>query len=104
LYFVTFTFSELEDGGAAGDWDGLYRFDLEKHRCDQLAWPGSLHASDGDGQTWLAGLLTVSKDGDGLICRAAMPASESSFGYWVAHLKLADLKLTTITKLEAVFA
>jgi hypothetical protein len=104
LYFVTFVWREREGGKAAGDWDGLYRFDLGQHRCDRLAQRGDLHAPEGERGTWLCGLLSVSNDGQGLICKAALGRSQSSFAYWVAHLNLADLRLTAITKLEAVFA
>lgn len=104
LYFVTFVWRELEGGESAGDWDGLYRFDLEQHRCDRLAQRGGLRAPEGDWEIWLSDLLSVSNDGRGLICIVPLGRSQSDFAYWVAHLNLADLSLTAITKLEAVFA
>src|SRR5262249_27919722 len=104
LYFSTYIWRQLEAGKSGGDWDGLYRFDLEQHRCDRLAQRGELHAADAAGPTWLSGLLSVSNDGRGIICKAALGSSEFDFEYWVAHLNLADLSLTPITKLEATFA
>jgi hypothetical protein len=103
LYFSAVTWRELEPGTSAGDWDGLYRFDLEQHRCDRLAQRGDLHARESD-ETWLSGLLSVANDGKGIICQAALRRSQSDFAYWVAHLNLADLSLTAIAELEAVFA
>ena len=104
LYFLTYIWRELKAGESGGDWDGLYHFDLERHRCDRLARRGELHAAAGSGTTWLNGLLLVSNDGRGIICQAALGSSEFDFDYWVAHLNLADLGLTPITKLEATFA
>jgi hypothetical protein len=104
LYFVTYEFRELEGGQSAGNWDGLYRFDLERHRCARLAQPGHLHDPESNWETWIGDLLSVSNDGRGLICQATLGKSESDYAYWVAHLDLADLRLAGITKLEAVFA
>jgi len=104
LYFSTYIWRQLEAGKSGGDWDGLYRFDLEQHRCDRLAQRGELHAADGPRTTLLNGLLSVGNDGRGIICQAAMGSSDSEFDYWVAHLNLADLSLTPLTKLEATFA
>jgi hypothetical protein len=104
LYFMTFAWRELDGGGWGGDWEGLYRFDLEQHRCDRLCQRGDLHSAEGDGATWLSDLLSVANDGRGLLCQAALGESQSKFAYWVARLDLADLRLTGITKLRSAFA
>src|SRR5687767_5254434 len=67
LYFSTLEW-QMGDDGPEGNWDGLYRFDLEEHRCELLARRGRLRAPDGDWETWVSELLAVTNDGRALIC------------------------------------
>src|SRR5262249_19717245 len=44
LYFLTYTWRGRADGGASGNWDALYRFDLEEHACVRLLGSEKLSA------------------------------------------------------------
>lgn len=103
LYFVTFEWHMREEG-PGGDWEGLYRFDLEQHRCDRIADRNSLDALEGGWKTDISELLAVANDGKALICMSPRGQSRESLDYWVMRLDLANLRPTPITHLEAVFA
>jgi hypothetical protein len=109
LYFVTNTWREIDGGRWAGDWDALYRFDLEEHRCERLARRGDLPPPAGYDRVWLCDLLSVSADGLSLFFKVGRETQLLEDGgtraeYWVSKLDLADVKLETVTRLEAVFA
>jgi hypothetical protein len=103
LYFVTFSSSEL-DGRVGGDWDALYRFDLDKRKSETVAQRGELIPPDHYHTAWLTRLHSISHDGSRLFCTAALHRSEGPIDYCLSELLIADRRLATITKLEAVFA
>jgi hypothetical protein len=109
LYFMTREWSELDGGKWAGDWDALYRFDLEEHRCDLLTRRGNLLPTEGYERVWLCELLSVSADGRSLFCTAGLETPRLENGgrradYWVTRLDLASMKLEPVTELEAFWA
>jgi hypothetical protein len=112
LYFATYRWEKREDGGMNGNWHALYRFDLEEHRCEQLAQEAELQPSVGYQESWLCELISVSGDACSILCRAAFETPVLQFpragmrrvDYWVAKLNLANMKLEPLTQLDAVFA
>jgi hypothetical protein len=112
LYLVTNAYEvNGGEGGAGGDWDGLFRFDLEQHRCEQLTRPGKLRTPAGKDLAWLSDILSVHTDGSTVFCTAGLATSDhsnlmrwQSAEYWLCELDLAGESLRPITRLEAVFA
>ncbi len=109
LYFTTFVWKELDGGEWAGDWDALYRFDLEKHCCDLLTRRGDLLPAPGYEEVWLCELLSVGADGRSLFCNTGQQTPSGEDGsshahYWVTHLDVASGKLELVTELTAFWA
>jgi hypothetical protein len=109
LYFTTHVWKELDGGKWAGDWDALYRFDLEEHRCDLLTRRGDLLPTEGYERVWLCELLSMSADGRSLFCQAGLQTPKLENGgrradYWVTKLDLASMKLEPVTELVALWA
>lgn len=68
LYFITETWSE-HGGIRGGDWDALYRFDLDTRRCEVVVRGGELIPPDHYQTAWLVTLFSVSDDGRTLFAR-----------------------------------
>ena len=76
LYLITYSWSMFLGKAPGGDWDALYRFNLETGKSEILASKGSLVPSNGYPRVWLNQLLSVSDDGETLFCRAAFFGSK----------------------------
>ena len=103
LYFVTFSWSE-RDGQVGGDWDALYRFTLDTRKSEVVARRGELIPPDHYHTAWLTRLHSTADDGSRVFCTAALRIGEGPIDYCLCELSVAERKLATITKLEAVFA
>jgi hypothetical protein len=103
LYFITFTWSEYENGPPGGFWDTLCRFILDTCDNEVIARRGELIAPNGFESAWISELLSVSDDGGTVFCKAALLAGGYA-EYWLSELAIPERKLTPRTKLEAVFA
>lgn len=107
LYFLTGAWKAMSGGLAVGNWDALYRFDLEGHRCERLTRREDLLPLEGYEKVWLCDLLGVSSDGCSLFCKAGLEKQDHGgirADYWVVKLDLGSLRLEKITELSAVFA
>ena len=102
LYLITYSWSMFLGKTPGGDWDALYRFNLETGKSETLASKGSLASPNDYPRVWLNQLLSVSDDGEALYCRAAF------FGvkryYCISKLSIADRKIKIIKKLKTPFA
>ncbi|MFN0050826.1 MAG: hypothetical protein ACKV0T_01460 [Planctomycetales bacterium] len=104
LYFITFTWKARPGRKtASGNWDALYRFDLNKHRSERLTGRGDLRPPDGVDETWLNAILSVSNDGHSIFCNAAL-LTQRCAEYWICELDLGNMRLRPVTRLDAVFA
>jgi hypothetical protein len=103
LYFVTFCWSE-RDGHVGGDWDALYRFALDTRQSEVVARRGELMPPEHYHTAWLTRLHSIADDGSRVFCTAALRRAEEPIDYCLCELSVAERKLATITKLEAVFA
>lgn len=104
LYFLTYEWKPIPGRKAVGgNWDALYRFDLEEHRSERLTGRGELRPPAGVDQTWLKAILSLSSDGQSIFCTAAFMTQQLA-EYWVCELSLGEMRLKPITRLEAVFA
>jgi hypothetical protein len=103
LYFITYVWSEHTNGPVGGDWDALYRFNLNTIQSEIMARRGELFSPDGYRTTWLKELFSVSDDGNTLFCMAGLRNGEPVH-YCLSKLSIPDRKLAVITRLEAVFA
>ena len=109
LYFITYSWHQLDGGELAGDWEGLYRFDLGEHRCDRLLQKGALPPLSAYERIWLCELHSLSASGQKLFCKVGMETPLLENGgrradYWVAELDLGSMCMDGVTKLEALWA
>jgi hypothetical protein len=102
LYFITFAWSE-HNGHVGGNWDALYRFDLDTHQCEVVARRDQLVPPDHYRVAWLSDLYSVSEDGRTLFCKAALQR-EGPIDYCLSELSIGNLRLAAITRLDAIFA
>ena len=84
-------------------WDGLYRFTLDTRQTEEIARRGDLVPPEHCKSVRLSELLSVSEDGRTLYCKAALQR-ERPIAYYLAELSVADRRVATISRLEAVFA
>jgi len=103
LYFITFSWSEFENGPPGGFWEALYQFTLDTRKSDVIARRGELVA-DGYQSAWLSELLSVSDDGGTVFCKAALCRVGQPIDYCLSEFSVAGRRLAPITKLDAVFA
>jgi hypothetical protein len=103
LYFVTFVWSEYENGPPGGLWETLCRFRLDTSECEVIARRGELVPPSGYDSAWIAELLSAAEDGSTLFCKAVLSAAGQGED-WVSELSVSERSLTPRAKLEAVFA
>jgi hypothetical protein len=109
IYFSTSRWEVMSPKSYGAYWDGLYRFDLEEHRCDRLADDGDLTGPDGCERVWISELLSASADGAALFGRAGFEFPDPSTGgerveYWIARLNLRNNRLEKVSRLPISFA
>jgi hypothetical protein len=103
LYFITYVWSEHVNGEAGGDWEALYRFNLNTRNCRVVARRGQLVLPDGCRRAWLCELLSASNDGKTLFCKAGFHYARR-IQYCLSKLSLADGKISVLAKMKTPFA
>jgi len=103
LYFITYIWSKHVDGPVGGDWDALYRFNLNTRKCKIVARRGELVLPDGYRRAWLCKLLSASNDGKTLFCMAGLHSARLVH-YCLSKLSLVDRKISVVSKLKTPFA
>jgi hypothetical protein len=109
LYFITWIWEKSDDDSWSGDRDGLYRFDLETHRCDLLTRQSALLPTLGYEDVWLCEMLSVSSRGEYVFTTAGLLTTPLENGhqhvhYWLTKLELATMKLEPVTRMLATWA
>jgi len=103
LYFISFAWSEFENGPPGGDWDTLCQFRLDTSDTQILARRGELIAPQGYDRAWLSELLSADDDGVTLCCKVGLSAG-GAVEYWICELLVVQRTVTPVTRLEATFA
>src|SRR5262249_32022628 len=104
LYFITGTITPDEHGGASGDWDGLYRYDISSRTHELVARDGGLRANGNYSRLWPIRVLAVGDEERIVYVVAGMERSPDDLAYHICSLSRDDLFLTPITELQAIFA
>jgi hypothetical protein len=99
FYFITGTMV-----GASGDWDALYRYDLQSRTHELVAKDGELRADGDFSRLWLMRVLAVNDDERVVYVVAGMERTPGDLGYHVCALNRAERFLTPLTELRATFA
>ena|ERR1039458_1651927 len=105
LYLNTFFWKECELGfnPPGGDWDALYRFNLNTQQSEVVARPGELISPGNPTRVWLNDVISVDENGRAVFCKTGI-FKEGKADYFLVKLTVEDRKLELLTRLEAVSA
>lgn len=96
------------DEGFAGNWEGLYSFDLQKRRHLKIADKASLRLPSPYVEGWVSSLVDVSTDASELYVAVAMMSPDTSADFRMVNHQLARMDLSTgnihlISQLKGTF-
>jgi len=88
----------------AGNWDGLFKLDLQSRTSTRLLSPSSVKLFPDCKSVHITQLLSMSEESNTIIAVGGFHRHDGTTEYYVSRISLESFTITKLRQLEAVFA